>query len=248
MSRLRRFKPSGSMLVAVLALVLAMTGSAVAASVITSKQIKDGTIQTKDLAKKTVTALKGKQGSAGLAGPTGAAGPAGVAGPQGGAGAKGDKGDKGDIGPSKTATNYHDAATALANGSCFFFGGSCLIPFPAFTTVETIDVPAAGSYLVQSKVALDASGTTIAWTIGCTLSRAGGGDTTDGGTLVLGTVASSVRQGVLSAMETDTTTGPATYNYSCSKPWGGSANAETVNYSGAKITATLLGSETHTAN
>jgi hypothetical protein len=41
----RHFRPSGSMLVALLALVLAMTGSAVAASLITSKQIKDGTIR-----------------------------------------------------------------------------------------------------------------------------------------------------------------------------------------------------------
>jgi hypothetical protein len=97
MSRFRR-RPSGSMLVALLALVMAMSGSAMAAALITSAQIKDGTIQTKDLAKKTISALKGKTGANGATGATGAAG---VAGPQGPAGAKGDigpAGAKGDTG------------------------------------------------------------------------------------------------------------------------------------------------------
>src|SRR3954454_13332787 len=43
--------PSGSMVVAVVALLVAMSGSAVASSLITGKQIKDGTIQKKDLSK-----------------------------------------------------------------------------------------------------------------------------------------------------------------------------------------------------
>jgi hypothetical protein len=79
------------MLVAILALVLATTGSAVAASLITSKQIKDGTIQTKDISKKAQKSLRGKTGAKGATGATGAAGPAGAAGP---------KGDKGDVGPA----------------------------------------------------------------------------------------------------------------------------------------------------
>jgi hypothetical protein len=86
MSRFRRYRPSGSMLVALLALVMATTGSAVAASLITSKQIKDGTIQTADISKKARTGLKGQRGAAGAQGP------------QGVTGAKGDKGDKGDTG------------------------------------------------------------------------------------------------------------------------------------------------------
>src|SRR5947208_1588884 len=96
MKRPRRLRPSGSMLVALLALVLAMGGSAVAATVITRKQIKDGTIQTKDLAKKTVKSLKGK---AGPTGPIGPIGPAGAKGDTGATGPKGDKGDQGDPGP-----------------------------------------------------------------------------------------------------------------------------------------------------
>jgi hypothetical protein len=97
-----RFKPSGSMFVALIALVMAMGGSAVAASLITSKQIKDGTIQTTDISKRALKALKGKtgaKGATGAAGPAGPAGPAGAAGAQGAKGDKGDKGDQGDPGP-----------------------------------------------------------------------------------------------------------------------------------------------------
>lgn len=93
-------RPSGSMVVAITALVLAMGGSAVAASVITSKQIKDGTIQTKDLSKKALKALKGKKGAKGATGAAGAAGPQGPQGPQGAQGVQGVKGDTGARGPS----------------------------------------------------------------------------------------------------------------------------------------------------
>src|SRR3954464_14635548 len=77
--------PSGSMAVALVALLVAMSGSAVAASLITSKQIKDGTIQTKDLAKKARASLKGEPGRAGVPGPAGAVGPAGPKGDTGAA-------------------------------------------------------------------------------------------------------------------------------------------------------------------
>jgi hypothetical protein len=97
----RHFTPSGSMVVAVIALIMAMSGSAVAASLITSKQIKDGTIQTKDISKKARAQLAAKASS--VPGPQGPAGPAGP---------KGDKGDKGDPGatglagaPGKDGTN-----------------------------------------------------------------------------------------------------------------------------------------------
>ena len=88
MNFLTRHRPSSSLLVALVALVMATTGSAVAMSYITSKQIKDGTIQTKDIAKKAQKALKGKTGATGATGPQG---------PQG---LQGLKGDKGDTGPS----------------------------------------------------------------------------------------------------------------------------------------------------
>jgi hypothetical protein len=68
--------------------VVATSGSAVAAALVTSKQIKNGTIQMKDLSKKT--RAKVKDGS-GPQGPQGDQGPQGVQGP---------KGDTGEPGPA----------------------------------------------------------------------------------------------------------------------------------------------------
>ena len=64
-------------------------GSYAAGTLITSQQIKDGTIKVKDLNKLTVTALKGQTGPAGPAGAKGATGSKGDAGPAGPAGPAG---------------------------------------------------------------------------------------------------------------------------------------------------------------
>jgi hypothetical protein len=95
MNRFRiKIKPSGSLAVAFIALLVAMSGSAVAASLITSKQIKDGTIQVKDISKTARAQLTAKA-SAGLPGPQG---PAGSQGPKGDGGAQGEKGATGQQG------------------------------------------------------------------------------------------------------------------------------------------------------
>ena len=60
----RKFKrPSASMIVACLALVMALTGSAVAASMIGSAGIKDGSIKGKDVAKNTLKSGQISEGS-----------------------------------------------------------------------------------------------------------------------------------------------------------------------------------------
>jgi hypothetical protein len=103
---MKRFQPSPAMLVALVALVFATTGSAVAASLITSAQIKDGTIQTKDLSSTARKALKGQRGlrgPAGAQGPQGAKGDTGATGATGPAGPKGDQGIQGVPGPLLTA-------------------------------------------------------------------------------------------------------------------------------------------------
>jgi hypothetical protein len=77
-------RPSPSLLVAVAAVVLASTGSAVAAKVmITSKDIKNGTIQVADLSKSARDALSSNRGPQGAAGANGAPGANGAAGAQG---------------------------------------------------------------------------------------------------------------------------------------------------------------------
>jgi hypothetical protein len=71
---------------AVVALALACTGSAVAVSKITSKDVKDGSLQAKDLSKKAKKALRGLRGPAGAKGPQGAPGTPGAPGAPGAAG------------------------------------------------------------------------------------------------------------------------------------------------------------------
>lgn len=91
----RRLSPS--LLLAIVAIVLASTGSAVAAKLITSKDIKNntiastdiknGTIKLGDVSKGASAALRGQagpQGARGQAGSEGARGPAGSAGAPGG--------------------------------------------------------------------------------------------------------------------------------------------------------------------
>jgi hypothetical protein len=86
-------RPSPALVVAIVSLLVALSGTASAALVMTGKQIKDGTVTGKDvknrtlgtkkLTKKAVTSLKGQRGPAGPQGPAGQQGPKGDPGPQG---------------------------------------------------------------------------------------------------------------------------------------------------------------------
>jgi hypothetical protein len=89
------------------ALFVALDGAALAtgtaravAGQITSSQIKDGTIKTKDISKGAQNALRGAQGATGPAGP---AGPQGATGPVGPTGPQGEPGEVGPAGPSTGA-------------------------------------------------------------------------------------------------------------------------------------------------
>jgi hypothetical protein len=78
------------MVVALIALFVSVAGNAGAAAYfVTSAQIKDKTIEIRDLAPTAVTALHGRQGPQGLRGATGNVGRQGPAGPQGIPGAQG---------------------------------------------------------------------------------------------------------------------------------------------------------------
>ncbi len=95
-----------ALIVAMLALGIALSGTAVAAGLITSAQIKDGTIRLVDLHPQAKSGLEGDRGPAGAVGPrgaTGSAGERGATGPQGPAGSAGAKGDTGLAGPAGPA-------------------------------------------------------------------------------------------------------------------------------------------------
>lgn len=98
------------LLVFVLGLVIATAASAGAASLITGKQIKNGSITSKDLSKAVRAQLK----KAGRIGKTGPVGPVGPVGPSGVAGAAGAKGATGATGPAGSALGY---AHVSANGT-----------------------------------------------------------------------------------------------------------------------------------
>lgn len=93
---MRRFIPTPSMTVAVVALVFAASGSAYAAKeLINGKEIRNGTISAAKLSRAAKQQLKGAAGARGPAGPAGPAGATGAAGPKGDAGAQGAQGPQG---------------------------------------------------------------------------------------------------------------------------------------------------------
>jgi hypothetical protein len=73
----------GAFIAAVVSAVIISTTATAATIVVTSKNIKNGTIQTVDISAKAKRALKGNRGPRGFQGARGAPGAAGPAGPQG---------------------------------------------------------------------------------------------------------------------------------------------------------------------
>ena len=95
-----------ALIAAVVAAVVAAASSSAATIVITSKNIKNGTIQTVDISAKAKRALTGQRGPRGFAGATGAQGvqgPTGLQGPVGPQGPEGPKGPQGSPSPGLVA-------------------------------------------------------------------------------------------------------------------------------------------------
>lgn len=137
-ARSRRVTPT--LIIAATCLVLGSTGGAVAGTVITGKQIKNNTVtsvdikdkslKTKDLAKGTVKRLKGATGATGPAGADGAdgrQGSPGDQGEQGQIGRQGDQGEPGQMGPAGLSQLSYVTATSasVANGQATSVIGAC---------------------------------------------------------------------------------------------------------------------------
>jgi hypothetical protein len=152
-----------SMLVALIALALAVTGSATAASLITGKQIKDNSITSADIRNNSITGRDIRDRSIGLADISNAArsslegeqGPAGPQGPQGEQGPKGDKGDKGDRGPS--------------DGRLFTKASHTVTAGPGMGQLGEVTLP-AGKWLISAKTTIASQGTDA---VTCNLRRLG---------------------------------------------------------------------------
>jgi Collagen triple helix repeat (20 copies) len=89
-----------ALIAAVVAAIVAAASGTAATIVVTSKNIKNGTIQTVDISAKAKRALKGNRGPRGFEGPTGLMGPIGLTGPIGARGAPGPSGPPGPQGPA----------------------------------------------------------------------------------------------------------------------------------------------------
>ena len=131
----RMARQSPALIVAMLALFVALTGTAVAttSALITGNQIKNNSITGLDVKNKSLTpkdfrgSVRGLRGLRGLTGAPGASGAPG---------AKGDKGETGNTGPSNT----------------YFATGTNTVPEPGggTTVVTSITVPGPAGYLVQA--------------------------------------------------------------------------------------------------
>ena len=104
-----KFAPSPASVLAIIALTVALSGTAVAAQValapvnsVGGGQIIDGSIRLADIAPSTVRMLHGQKGQMGPQGPMGPPGPAGAAGAIGG------------FNPAKVSYQYASQSTVLA--------------------------------------------------------------------------------------------------------------------------------------
>jgi hypothetical protein len=109
-----------AIIAAVVTAVVAAASGTAATIIVTSKNIKDGTIQTADISAKAKKALKGNrgpQGAPGLDGAEGAQGPQGPTGPQGPQGLTGPQGPRGPAGTSSPSFAVVDPSGNLLQHS-----------------------------------------------------------------------------------------------------------------------------------
>jgi hypothetical protein len=159
--------------------LLVSAASATAAFVVTSKNIKNGTIQTVDISGAAKRALKGNRGPRGATGLRGLQGLAGAAGPQGQAGAQGppgEKGNKGDLAGSLFERYFCTPGWGVCAGTPKEITASS---GPAASYFLTLNLP-AGSYAVTGEVVVvanspDPGGNPSDWRVQCITRTIGPG-------------------------------------------------------------------------
>ncbi len=161
------------MIVALLSLFLALTGTAVAttSALITGRQITDNSITGRDVRNKSLTPLDFRGSVRGPAGTRGAPGAAGVQGLQGAQGPKGDKGDPGATTvvsrfSDDTSPNPNDTHSTLCGGTERATGGGyeVLAGDPKVTISAPVGSPPTGWRLQWDRVGV-ASVTIRVWVV-----------------------------------------------------------------------------------
>jgi hypothetical protein len=172
MKRLIRHRPSPAMVVALVALFVALAGTAYGAvklprNSVGTDQVINGSLQKVDLSKRAIAALRGARGprglqgpagSQGLQGPQGQRGDPGVQGPKGDAGVQGPKGDPGVQGPRGPS----DAFVMFGGSGSFPIGGG----FIGNPNTELVLPP--GKYIAAANAIFDNTDT-AAFTATCDL-------------------------------------------------------------------------------
>jgi Collagen triple helix repeat (20 copies) len=141
-------RPSPAIVLSIVAVVLAMSGSAFAArTLITGKDVKDGSLtgadvkngslSLADIGKSSRDRLTGAKGDKGATGPQGAAGAQGATGPQGAAGPQGPPGPHGATGPKGDQGDTGPQGPAGSDGSWF--------PKGFFITNKSVGLTASGA-------------------------------------------------------------------------------------------------------
>lgn len=227
-----RKKPSPSMIVAMVALFVALSGGAyasVALNQVRSTHIKDGEVKTADIAGNAVTRAKinnnainsDKVLNGGLeAVDLSAAAQATL------------KGQKGDTGAPGTpgAPGPSDAFSARDTAIINMTGGTT-------ATLATLSLP-AGSYVIASKMVLENDDPAAVAAVTCNLAS---GTTTDNQTIRLAVANDTDDREVVSNMITTTLAAAGTATLTCTPPGGNS----TIDADDLWVVATKVGTLTH---
>ena len=174
-------------LIAVVALCLGVGGTAVAAKLMTGKDVKNSSLTGVDIRNKSLTkkdfrgSIRGPRGPQGPAGLPGAVGPTGPAGATGATGATGNAGATGATGAAGATnvvirqgspTNFSGAAPGVATASCQ--QGERAVGGGVNAAGEADNAPTGVAQIIESyPTPTTAGGTPTGWAVAMTRSIAG---------------------------------------------------------------------------
>ena len=106
MRKPRLTAPNPALVISLMALFVALGGTAYGSGLIPGSKIENHSIPARKLTESAIASLHGQRGPVGAQGPAGATGATGASGEQGPAGPPGPKGDQGPQGPGAISFNY----------------------------------------------------------------------------------------------------------------------------------------------